>query len=142
MSTMTTSRLAARNSSGSFARAACAKIFGSRNQPPIASAATTSPPCHSVVRISSALSPEAAGDKAASTKMIGTSARSSNNSIEKDARPTADRSEEHTSELQSLMRISYAVFCLKKKKDKTNNKATLCEHKTTQTRHTRTTPYK
>src|SRR3546814_2915005 len=31
----------------------------------------------------------------------------------------ADRSEEHTSELQSLMRISYAVFCLKKKKKKT-----------------------
>src|SRR3546814_7856769 len=34
------------------------------------------------------------------------------------------RSEEHTSELQSLMRISYAVFCLKKKKtDHTNNKS-------------------
>src|SRR3546814_2997630 len=32
-----------------------------------------------------------------------------------------DRSEEHTSELQSLMRISYAVFCLKKKR---NNKKT------------------
>src|SRR3546814_1732847 len=30
-----------------------------------------------------------------------------------------DRSEEHTSELQSLMRISYAVFCLKKKKHNT-----------------------
>src|SRR3546814_4262499 len=30
--------------------------------------------------------------------------------------PAACRSEEHTSELQSLMRISYAVFCLKKKK--------------------------
>src|SRR3546814_5520084 len=30
------------------------------------------------------------------------------------------RSEEHTSELQSLMRISYAVFCLKKKKKKRN----------------------
>src|SRR3546814_1362433 len=30
----------------------------------------------------------------------------------------ADRSEEHTSELQSLMRISYAVFCLKKKKNR------------------------
>src|SRR3546814_8952684 len=30
--------------------------------------------------------------------------------------PDASRSEEHTSELQSLMRISYAVFCLKKKK--------------------------
>src|SRR3546814_3736224 len=34
----------------------------------------------------------------------------------------ASRSEEHTSELQSLMRISYAVFCLKKKKH--NNKDT------------------
>src|SRR3546814_13370313 len=33
-------------------------------------------------------------------------------------RATAARSEEHTSELQSLMRISYAVFCLKKKKQK------------------------
>src|SRR3546814_5528704 len=31
------------------------------------------------------------------------------------------RSEEHTSELQSLMRISYAVFCLKKKKNKQSN---------------------
>src|SRR3546814_10491119 len=31
------------------------------------------------------------------------------------------RSEEHTSQLQSLMRISYAVFCLKKKKNKYNN---------------------
>src|SRR3546814_10851792 len=31
------------------------------------------------------------------------------------------RSEEHTSELQSLMRISYAVFCLKKKKNKNDN---------------------
>src|SRR3546814_1351601 len=34
----------------------------------------------------------------------------------------AKRSEEHTSELQSLMRISYAVFCLKKKKKHSNNK--------------------
>src|SRR3546814_6281930 len=33
-------------------------------------------------------------------------------------RADVDRSEEHTSELQSLMRISYAVFCLKKKKNK------------------------
>src|SRR3546814_8841799 len=32
------------------------------------------------------------------------------------ALPRLQRSEEHTSELQSLMRISYAVFCLKKKK--------------------------
>src|SRR3546814_5039457 len=35
-------------------------------------------------------------------------------------RPEIRRSEEHTSELQSLMRISYAVFCLKKKKTTTN----------------------
>src|SRR3546814_3157224 len=34
------------------------------------------------------------------------------------------RSEEHTSELQSLMRISYAVFCLKKKKTKINLQTT------------------
>src|SRR3546814_1561261 len=34
---------------------------------------------------------------------------------------TASRSEEHTSELPSLMRISYAVFCLKKKKKENNN---------------------
>src|SRR3546814_10794351 len=35
------------------------------------------------------------------------------------------RSEEHTSELQSLMRISYAVFCLKKKKNHINHKTIL-----------------
>src|SRR3546814_10780144 len=39
---------------------------------------------------------------------------------------SAPRSEEHTSELQSLMRISYAVFCLKKKRTK--------KHKKTQTK--------
>src|SRR3546814_3558294 len=39
------------------------------------------------------------------------------------------RSEEHTSELQSLMRISYAVFCLKKKKQ-------IQQHKTTRDKHT------
>src|SRR3546814_4091721 len=46
-----------------------------------------------------------------------------------------NRSEEHTSELQSLMRISYAVFCLKKKKhtNTTNNKThrRQCRHKKT-----------
>src|SRR3546814_9044317 len=39
--------------------------------------------------------------------------------IAKDGDASITRSEEHTSELQSLMRISYAVFCLKKKKNKT-----------------------
>src|SRR3546814_6031904 len=42
------------------------------------------------------------------------------------ARCDQRRSEEHTSELQSLMRISYAVFCLKKKK----KKMTTVENKT------------
>src|SRR3546814_5745847 len=39
---------------------------------------------------------------------------------ENDPLNRTDRSEEHTSELQSLMRISYAVFCLKTKKTKQN----------------------
>src|SRR3546814_2564044 len=39
------------------------------------------------------------------------------------------RSEEHTSELQSLMRISYAVFCLKKKKTEQLQIKTMSEHK-------------
>src|SRR3546814_3730842 len=43
------------------------------------------------------------------------------------------RSEEHTSELQSLMRISYAVFCLKKKKKKKN------QVNTTSMKHTKST---
>src|SRR3546814_9679448 len=38
------------------------------------------------------------------------------------------RSEEHTSELQSLMRISYAVFCLKKKKQSTTTTYTSHQH--------------
>src|SRR3546814_3411306 len=39
--------------------------------------------------------------------------------LKRSFQPVQQRSEEHTSELQSLMRISYAVFCLKKKKSKT-----------------------
>src|SRR3546814_2935031 len=42
------------------------------------------------------------------------------------------RSEEHTSELQSLMRISYAVFCLKKKIKKHRPTRYKSQHKTTQ----------
>src|SRR3546814_3531973 len=54
---------------------------------------------------------------------IGASIQKTNNVliVEQGAQGTSyGRSEEHTSELQSLMRISYAVFCLKKK---TTNKA-------------------
>src|SRR3546814_1042168 len=46
-------------------------------------------------------------------------------------RPFAEamRSEEHTSELQSLMRISYAVFCLKKKKQQNKQLNSKTQHK-------------
>src|SRR3546814_8107317 len=52
------------------------------------------------------------------------SARHTRRSAGADGRNYAkqQRSEEHTSELQSLMRISYAVFCLKQKKTTTTNK--------------------
>src|SRR3546814_6273886 len=44
------------------------------------------------------------------------------------SRSSAKRSEEHTSELQSLMRISYAVFCLKKNTAKPNKNNKTLEH--------------
>src|SRR3546814_2322116 len=49
-----------------------------------------------------------------------------------------ERSEEHTSELQSLMRISYAVFCLKKKKTITNRPSRTHNTGTTRKLHRRT----
>src|SRR3546814_1380262 len=49
--------------------------------------------------------------------------------------PAWRRSEEHTSELQSLMRISYAVFCLKKKNNKNINDR-ICELTLQQKDHT------
>src|SRR3546814_10874126 len=56
-------------------------------------------------------------------------------------RVQAGRSEEHTSELQSLMRISYAVFCLKKKKHKITQIFTTLITKATNTKY-KTTVYK
>src|SRR3546814_7897161 len=50
-----------------------------------------------------------------------------------------DRSEEHTSELQSLMRISYAVFCLKKKNNKHIRPHIYTPHKTHKKNHDRYT---
>src|SRR3546814_1955872 len=55
-----------------------------------------------------------------------TSARIEPSSILPSHDPT--RSEEHTSELQSLMRISYAVFCLKKKNTTTDMKQSAIRH--------------
>src|SRR3546814_10098267 len=52
------------------------------------------------------------------------------------------RSEEHTSELQSLMRISYAVFCLKKKTKKKTDDTQITATKTTIYEITQTTPQK
>src|SRR3546814_3275365 len=51
------------------------------------------------------------------------------------------RSEEHTSELQSLMRISYAVFCLKKKKQNNIHNLISDTHTSELTSHQRTAYY-
>src|SRR3546814_2447153 len=48
------------------------------------------------------------------------------------AQANTHRSEEHTSELQSLIRISYAVFCLKKKKNKINKHTQQAQHTNTE----------
>src|SRR3546814_2944852 len=58
-------------------------------------------------------------------------------SVKKIAEIIEKRSEEHTSELQSLMRISYAVFCLKKKKTHKTTKSTRT-HKPTKSIRTNT----
>src|SRR3546814_10197319 len=50
----------------------------------------------------------------------GTTVRELPRGLLAEAMQLAPRSEEHTSELQSLMRITYAVFCLKKKTNNTN----------------------
>src|SRR3546814_4065294 len=54
--------------------------------------------------------------------------------------PAAFRSEEHTSELQSLMRITYAVLCLKKtKKTKQNKHTQIVKYKSTNSHNTHST---
>src|SRR3546814_6603501 len=66
-----------------------------------------------------AVSPAGSGSPAARPRMSmlppSASTEASEMSTPTWVLPVNDRSEEHTSELQSLMRISYAVFCLKKK---------------------------
>src|SRR3546814_8953065 len=57
----------------------------------------------------------------------GALARRYSDAAWKRAQDNASRSEEHTSELQSLMRISYAVFCLKKKKKKSRTQNSTVE---------------
>src|SRR3546814_5768343 len=59
-------------------------------------------------------------DEFEAVKAIAVAAREENEAL-KARIDKLERSEEHTSELQSLMRNSYAVFCLKKKRHKYNN---------------------
>src|SRR3546814_1867805 len=87
-----------------------------------------SAPC-SIVRIAT---PAKRKHRSRSTRRNGAAAR-----IKPD--PTKNRSEEHTSELQSLMRISYAVFCLKKKnhkKELNNYRANIKQNTSTQPKQT------
>src|SRR3546814_9204901 len=74
--------------------------------------AAGSPPIRAAWKRASAPPPSAwrCGPPAAAPRAIAAGAEPAPPS----SRPRAPRSEEHTSELQSLMRISYAVFCLKK----------------------------
>src|SRR3546814_5696467 len=58
----------------------------------------------------------ALNDRWARTRAITEATRAKNMNVLNSSTGNEIRSEEHTSELQSLMRISYAVFCLKKKK--------------------------
>src|SRR3546814_4522468 len=67
--------------------------------------------CH--VRITRNMSPKIATHASAILSQSAIGKRRASNELS----TNANRSEEHTSELQSLMRISYAVFCLKKKKE-------------------------
>src|SRR3546814_4890937 len=55
-------------------------------------------------------------------------ARRTTSELLRNVREPVKRSEEHTSELQSLMRISYAVFCLKKKKKQNIHSSESQEH--------------
>src|SRR3546814_10524326 len=57
--------------------------------------------------------------------LVPTPESANSEAIQNAYRQAMDRSEEHTSELQSLMRISYAVFCLKKKTKQDNHISTL-----------------
>src|SRR3546814_17150177 len=61
-------------------------------------------------------SPPVSWDAACLEEVCGSCSMNINGTPRQACSALVDRSEEHTSELQSLMRISYAVFCLQKKK--------------------------
>src|SRR3546814_9464596 len=81
--------------------------------------------------VGSRTGPAGAGSACASTGSSGTAGMAGGCGC------SSSRSEEHTSELQSLMRISYAVFCLKKKKNnKEKNKQTYIDKNNTNINNT------
>src|SRR3546814_9201500 len=71
--------------------------------------------CYAMVGVARDMSPNT-GTSSELYTVIGHAPRHLDRNIALVGRVIAGRSEEHTSELQSLMRISYAVFCLKKQK--------------------------
>src|SRR3546814_4150947 len=99
-----------------------AGISAALRQPPLAYSSKSSPGCTDLSRparsmpITGAAGAVAAGVAVAESSAEGVGVRLQATQ----AQMASARSEEHTSELQSLMRISYAVFCLKKKKNITN----------------------
>src|SRR3546814_982357 len=82
----------------------------------------------SLVVPSSAVADCGAASSSLSTRGDSTRARNSMADFIFARRERSSRSEEHTSELQSLMRISYAVFCLKKKNNRTPTYVTDVQH--------------
>src|SRR6056297_1220829 len=117
----TASAVAPSKGSGSATASATAPSKAARSTVEArAAVAASEAPSVFAVSVSSAL---AAASCALSGRSLGRIAASSDR-----VRPLR-RSEEHTSELQSLRRISYAVFCLKKKKNKTKKNSTLINSK-------------
>src|SRR3546814_5906929 len=84
----------------------CSSDLGASDEFPNLAEVPTEPRAHSAPEERAAIIEELAEDRSEATFT--------------ETEPLETRSEEHTSELQSLMRISYAVFCLKKKKPQTN----------------------
>src|SRR3546814_1252980 len=70
-------------------------------------------------------STKVSGQTRAMSSSLATSSPAAETRATRMSKARLPRSEEHTSELQSLMRISYAVFCLKKKKKRTNREETV-----------------